>query len=145
MRRFKIKGPQVIHETIDGEVVIVNLETGNYYSLADTGQRIWAAVERAASLDDIVLEIRASHDGMDHDVEGTVSSFLEELEREGLIAALPETESSTAGTVTAVVGPRETFKVPVLQKFQDMQELILLDPVHEIQEDLGWPHPKTVG
>lgn len=60
MSRFRIKSPQVIHEMIDGEVVIVNLETGDYYSLADTGERIWAAVERAASVDDIVAEIRES-------------------------------------------------------------------------------------
>ena len=28
---------------------------------------------------------------------------------------------------------------PRLEKFDDMQHLILLDPVHEIDETMGWP------
>lgn len=143
MSRFRIKSPQVIHETIDGEVVIVNLETGNYYSLADTGERIWAAVERAASVDDIVAEIRESYEARGDHLEDTVGSFLEELEREGLIAPLQDEESPPIGAPTTAVSTRATFSVPVLQKFTDMQELILLDPVHEIQEVRGQPHPKT--
>jgi len=30
---IKIKIPQVVHETIDGETVILNLDNGNYFSL----------------------------------------------------------------------------------------------------------------
>lgn len=72
-----------------------------------------------------------------------MGSFLEELEREGLIAPLQHEESPPVGAPTTAVSTRATFRVPVLQKFTDMQELILLDPVHEIQEDRGQPHPKT--
>ena len=38
---FRINNPKVIHETIDGETVIVNLDSGNYYSLDATGADIW--------------------------------------------------------------------------------------------------------
>jgi hypothetical protein len=31
-----------------------------------------------------------------------------------------------------------------LQKFTDMQELLLLDPIHEVDER-GWPHRKLNG
>jgi hypothetical protein len=44
-----------------------------------------------------------------------------------------------------VARPSGPVAPPVLQKFQDMKELILLDPVHEVHEDLGWPHPRTAG
>ena len=34
---------------------------------------------------------------------------------------------------------RVPYVPPVLEKFTDMQDLILLDPVHEVSER-GWPH-----
>ena len=36
-QRFKMNIPQVIGEVIEGEAVIVSLETGAYYSLQGTG------------------------------------------------------------------------------------------------------------
>lgn len=74
-----------------------------------------------------------------------MGSFVEELEREALIARSRgrDGESPPDGASTLATGTGAAFKAPVLQKFQDLKELILLDPVHEIQEDLGWPHPKT--
>ena len=37
---FKINTPKIVHETIDGETVILNLDNGNYYSLAGIGADI---------------------------------------------------------------------------------------------------------
>jgi hypothetical protein len=145
MDRFQIKSPQVIHETVDGEVVIVNLESGTYYSLTGSGERIWAAIARGESVDDMLTMFHAGHEGIGRHIEATVSSFLEELEREGLITRehdSPE-ESPRAGASIPAASTGAALEAPVLQKFQDLKELILLDPVHEIHEDLGWPHPKT--
>jgi hypothetical protein len=38
-------------------------------------------------------------------------------------------------------GVRPTFESPTLAKFTDMEDLLLLDPVHEVSPDQGWPHP----
>jgi hypothetical protein len=32
-------GSQIVHETIDGETVVINLATGNYYSIEAIGWR----------------------------------------------------------------------------------------------------------
>ena len=34
---------------------------------------------------------------------------------------------------------RVAFEAPVLEKYTDMQTLLLVDPVHEV-DDRGWPH-----
>lgn len=143
MPRFRVKSPQVIHETIDAEVVIVNLETGNYYMVKGTGERIWAAVARVASVADILGELGGSDEGGGDDREGAVSTFLEELVREGLIVPSEEQAGESRGAGGPAPPGGAPFTTPELQKFQDMKELILLDPVHEVHEDLGWPHPKT--
>ena len=142
MRRFRIKNPQVIHETVDGEAVVVNLETGNYYSFVDSAQQIWAAVEREESAEEVLAGIHAAYEGERHRLEGSVQAFLAALEEEGLIVSW-EAPPAAPTTRPPIPSPtRKPFTPPVLDRFTDMQELILLDPVHEIQDDAGWPYPK---
>ena len=40
--------------------------------------------------------------------------------------------------------PDGPFTAPVVEKYTDMAELILLDPVHDVSA-LGWPDAKTAG
>jgi coenzyme PQQ synthesis protein D (PqqD) len=142
VNRFKIRTPLTIHETVDGEVVMVNLETGTYYSLVGSGARIWASIERGAAVAEIVADLRASFDGTGDGVEEKVRSFLDELTREGLIVPMGG-DSEGAELLVPMAAGRQPFEPPVLQKFTDMQELILLDPVHEVEEEKGWPHAKA--
>jgi hypothetical protein len=49
---------------------------------------------------------------------------------------------SEAGTEEDVVVDRTgevPFEPPILERFDDMQELLLLDPVHEVSDEEGWP------
>lgn len=142
MRRFRIKSPQVIHETVDGEAVVVNLETGNYYSFVGSGQRIWEAVEREESLDEVLAGIHAAYEGDRYQLEDSVQTFLAALEEEGLIVSWDAPASESGARPSIPIPTRKPFTAPILDRFTDMQELILLDPVHEIQDDAGWPYPK---
>ena len=45
-QRFRVNTPNVTHETIDGEAVIINLDSGNYYSLVEVGSFIWGLLEK---------------------------------------------------------------------------------------------------
>ena len=40
--------PQVLHESIDGEVIAIDLATGNYYSLRGSGADIWRIADGRA-------------------------------------------------------------------------------------------------
>jgi hypothetical protein len=143
VNRFKIRSPFTIHETVDGEVVMVNLETGTYYSLVGTGAWIWAAVERAATVEEIVADLDASFEGAGDQLEDTVRRFLDELAQEGLIVPSDDENGSVADARAVVTGTRESFTPPTLERFTDMRHLILLDPVHEVEEEKGWPHAKS--
>ncbi len=150
--RFRIKRPRVIHQTLDGEVVIINLETGNYYSMLGAGAEIWRAIERNADLENIVAALGRKYAGTRDGLAGAVARFVEQLQQEGLIEAsgqgAPEGPQTLAPAPDAApVHERAAFESPVLEKYDDMQDLILLDPVHEIDEEKGWPHvrPDTEG
>lgn len=138
LSRDEIQTPHVIHETIDGEVVVINLESGNYYSLRGTGARVWAAIVHGASPDGIVQDLHASYEGA-RDVAPAVTGFLAELRAEGLIRP----SAAEAAGPPPPAASRTPYEPPVLEAFTDMQDLILLDPVHEVDEAQGWPRAKS--
>ena len=138
--RYEISSPQVIHETIDGEVVIINLESGNYYSLRGTGARAWAGIDQGAEPSAIAGDLESSFAGAGS-AGAEVETFLAALEAEGLIRASDQPDVPLALPEPAGAA---AYAPPVLETFTDMQDLILLDPVHEVDEAHGWPQPKPL-
>ena len=70
-----------------------------------------------------------------------VSGLLEELTTASLIVPAPETNSNGAGPAANGAGPAKPqaqYAAPKLSTYTDMQELLLLDPIHEVDES-GWP------
>jgi hypothetical protein len=134
---------QVIHETVGGETMIVRLDSGNYYSLNSTGGRVWALIEKGASGSQIAAEFAGLY-GLDKKIaEAQTDLFLSSLIKEGLI--FQNGSSPDAGAAHKPDGIRRltgSFEPPLLNKYSDMQELLILDPIHDVSE-AGWPNPKS--
>ncbi|HEX6699164.1 MAG TPA: PqqD family protein [Gaiellaceae bacterium] len=139
--RFRVNSPNVIHETIEGEVILIDLTSGTYYSLREAGAAIWQAIEWGADEDDALAALRVQYEGSEQEMRDGVRQLLDQLVDEGLIrshagpAPMPETPLPASNG-----GPRAPFRPPALEKHTDMQDLILLDPVHEVGAQ-GWPQP----
>lgn len=138
--RFEKNEPAVVSETIDGEVVIINLDLGNYYSLQQTGAMVWELIEQSHGVEEMAAAISRSYEGEPEAIRKDLDAFLKELldeqlirENPGLPGGAPAPQGS-AGADTA----RPAFQKPVLGKHTDMQDLLLLDPIHEV-DDTGWP------
>ena len=150
LRLFKINQPVVIHEIIDEEVVIIHFNSGNYYSLDKSGADIWSFIEHGATVREIVEGIVHRYEGNHTVIEEAVNNLIAELQKEDLIIFEDLIDSgTTAGTGTRnelkAKEEKAHFEAPVLHKYADMQDLLLLDPIHEVDE-MGWPiaNPKTV-
>jgi hypothetical protein len=140
---FKVNRPQVISQIIDGEVVVINLHTGSYYSLTGAAATIWDAVERGENSAQIPGTLSAHFTDCDAGVENIVEIFLNELRGESLIVpAAPDDATPTNPALDSAPGKGEKFVRPALKKFTDMQELLLLDPIHEV-DATGWPLAKS--
>jgi hypothetical protein len=133
--------PQVMHETIDGETIVIDLATGTYYSLRGAAPAVWAALVEGADGDAIIEELERGYDAAPGAITVAVASFLEQLEAEQLIAPGP---GPAAPREAAEPAQRLPFEEPQLERYDDLQDIILLDPVHQV-DDRGWPHPAPVG
>src|SRR3954447_16216197 len=104
--RFRIETPPVIHETLDGEVIVVNLDTGVYYSLTGVAAEIWAAVEAGASTAQAAAQVQVRHDGPNADIDGAVAQFVQELEREQLISGDGDAGIASPAAVNGTSRPK---------------------------------------
>lgn len=141
-QRFRVNTPTVTHETIDGEAVIINLDSGNYYSLVDVGSFIWGLVEKGASAIEVQDVVLRTHEGNAADVDRGVQDLLAQLQQENLIVPVDEARELDLSEVLTPSNGHEkpSFNPPLLHKYSDMQELLLLDPIHDV-DDAGWPKP----
>jgi hypothetical protein len=144
-QRFRVNTPTVTHEIIDGEAVIINLDSGNYYSLVETGSLIWTLLEKGASDSEVQNLLQQTYQGSATDIDRSVQELLTQLQQENLILpvdAAPAVDPSELKQVLPSTNGHEKqpFNPPLLNKYSDMQELLLLDPIHDV-DDAGWPKP----
>lgn len=142
---FRVNHPQVVCETIEGEVVIVNLETGSYYSLLNSGAAVWSGIERQTDCEVLIEEIIQSHEGNPEEISAAVYEFLSKLQNENLIVSAPVATAESTVLAQAIVQSvnKPRFEKPLLEKFSDMEDLLLLDPIHEVDVQVGWPIAKA--
>lgn len=149
--RFRVNAPKVVAEPIDGEVIIINLETGHYYSLVDVGADVWASLASAGTLHDAVAAVTSRYAGDPTVIADGVARLVHELEREALIVPAGGGDTPSARHPTPPPMPRlepdspeaerrRPFVESRLEKYIDMEKLLALDPVLEVDET-GWPRP----
>ncbi len=136
---YVIRGERLSHETLDGEVVIVDQISGVYFSLTGAGAEVWGMLVEPRSLAALgdALSARYAAEG----VHAAVEALVGELVAENLIVETPD-EGVALGAIEVSAAP---WVVPRLEKFTDLQTLVLLDPIHDVDEDAGWPHTAAKG
>jgi hypothetical protein len=139
-RVFQPNRRDVAHESFDDEVILIHFPSGRYFRLDAPGRVGWAAVERGATAADVARTFRASFEVEEAEARSAAESFLSSLEEHGLVA---ENGPSHAIPPPAPLppSPRAPFLAPRIEVFTDLQQLFLVDPIHEVDE-AGWPHAK---
>ena len=130
---YVMNEPAVVGEVIAGEAIVINLDSGNYYSMEGSASYIWEQVIMGAGAAAIAQALSQS-EGAEADLEKVVQAFVDRLLQEALIRVEP-----TAPVQTTQVNFTGRYTAPKLNVFTDMQSLLLLDPIHQV-DNAGWPH-----
>ena len=125
--------PMLVGRQFGDEVVVANYETGFYYSLTGTGADIWLGLGFGHSVDEVIAALSHAYPADAERIPEHVNNFIVRLAADGLVVPhdAPERQdwSPTLGGA---------FTEPVLEEFDDLKDLLLLDPVHDVAE-AGWP------
>ncbi|MDH3281709.1 MAG: PqqD family protein [Gammaproteobacteria bacterium] len=132
---------------MDDEVMIINLDTGNYFSITGIGAEVWRMIEQGCSGETIAAEVQARYRGEPKQIQTSLAAYTAQLEQEHLIVADENSDAGPGQRKTPVVaangGTQPEFTPPVLEKYTDMQDLLLIDPIHEVDDEQGWPKLKS--
>jgi hypothetical protein len=133
-----IHARKIVHETVDGETIVIHLEKGSYYSLTGAGAEIWSLLETGGSVSQICSELARRHERVEGEIRSEVEPFIADLEREDLVEHSDATPNGLP--IQSVNGAG--WESPKLERYDDMRDFLLVDPIHEVDET-GWPSPKA--
>jgi hypothetical protein len=135
---YAVASRDIVFESFDGEAVVLDLSNGKYFGFSDSGSKVWQALSSGVGTEAL---IRSAAGAAMIDV-ATLESFIGQLVEFGLLAPsdampLPSSDDLPA----ALAAAREPLNVSV---HDDLADLITVDPIHEVEEPLGWPAVKQV-
>ena len=139
--RFRANVPRITHETLEDEVILVDFESGTYFGLHGVATYIWSTFAGFPSIDDIIGSVQKRYDSVDESQEKEIVAFVEDLVSHELLVPCTAGESEAPqgdGNGPAPTTEEPPYSTPLLEKHTDMRDLLLLDPIHEVQEE-GWP------
>ena len=120
-------------ETFDSQIVILNLIEGTYYALGGAAVEAWPLISTGQDLGHVIEELSRVHGVPLDAVEDAVRPFSKILVGEGILR--PAAVSAPV-RLTALL---PAFAAPTFEKHSDMQDLLTLDPIHDVDPEKGWP------
>lgn len=78
-------GSGVRSQVVDGEVVLLDLETEYYYGLDQVGSRVWQLLEHGATQVEIVTSLSREYDVSEAKLNRDIEQLIKELAGAGLV------------------------------------------------------------
>jgi len=135
-----VRTPAVIHERLDDEVIAIDLERGIYYAMVGTAADIWTSFTSPATVGAVAEALAKRYDESPDAVHADIVEFVTRLQESRLLVAAPVDDATEIATIDGAAS--EPWAPPELEAYSDMADLVLLDPIHQVDE-AGWPHLPT--
>lgn len=128
---YEIAGRDIVSESFDGDIVVLDLNSGKYFGFTDAGSGIWEALA-AGVPPELLLSAEAGCSAADFEC------FLEKLLDHRLLAARQDA-ADYAMPNALLEKIRSAKEKPDLFVFDDLADLFKADPIHDVEEPAGWP------
>jgi hypothetical protein len=134
--RYTVFDQNIVCDIFGDEVVLVNLETGVYYSFMNSAAQVWTRIQNQYTIAEIVSDFELLYSNSSEDIIPAVKSFVDNL----LLLKLIKTSTLTERILINVKSDltKTAFAEPLIETFSDLQDILLLDPVHDVDQK-GWP------
>lgn len=80
-----VRKSEIVTADMDGEIVMMHVETGNYFGLGSVGSAIWTLIENPLNVEDLVTTLLDQYEIGKDQCETEVLRFLNEMNTIGLI------------------------------------------------------------
>lgn len=135
---YRLNEPDASAEIFDEEVLAINLSNGHYHSIRGTGVPMWKLLIAGSGEPHVVQAMQAAYDTDRAAIEADVRGFVQRLVDAGLLVEDAAAVSAPPAAPTRPTDPAG-YSPPIFESHADMQELLLIDPIHDVDVKVGWP------
>lgn len=139
MATYVLNEAKMFSDIADGIAIVINSETGIYYGMNGLGTIVFDNLMSGASTE-AVLAALAALPGAPGDMESRLNAFVDRLKDFEIVLA--GDDGGAEVNLDAATAQEDEFTLMV-EEYNDAQELLLADPIHEVKEDAGWQPDKS--
>lgn len=132
---YQLNGEKMFFDIADGQAVVINFVSGMYYGTTALGSVILERLLKGCAPAEIAGAVKALP-GCPEDFDARLNAFVTQL-REKEILLDGETNPG-GGEELGDMALADGFEL-TLDEFSEVQDLILADPVHDVDVEQGWP------
>ena len=135
---YKLNEEKMFYDYADGQAVVINYQTGMYYGMGLLASAILDRIIAGKNIDNIVKAVKALPQ-CPPDITMCVHDFVKELLETEVIVEGPTVSGGDEPFTKEVAEDGFDLK---LDMFAEMSDLLLADPVHDVDIQAGWPKLK---
>ena len=138
-QQYKLNTESFATQSFPEEVIVLDVHKGTYYALTGNAPQAWLALLAGLTIPGISAQIAKRTGSEQHSVETELSRFVAELVEDTVL--LPrEAEDVPAAQAADGLSTITEYLGFVCDKHSDLDELLVLDPIHDVNPQKGWPH-----
>ena len=134
---YRINDEKMFFDIADGQAVVINFVTGMYYGTSTLGSAVLDKLVNGASVEKILAALNAA-DGCPSDISAKLDAFIKTLSDKEIIVS-GDTDDQDVNFDKAAFA--DGFDM-TLDEFAEVQDLLLADPIHDVDVEEGWPVKK---
>ncbi len=134
---YKLNDEKMFYDVADGIAVIIDFTTGVYYGMDALSSAVFDALMAGAG-DEAVVKALQQLPGCPADVAEIYNAFIQKmLDRQMILGDGTGSECAPFDAALAENG----FQLNC-EDFSEVRDLLLADPVHDVEPEMGWPFLK---
>jgi hypothetical protein len=131
---------RIHYERFEDETVIINVESGFYYSLSESGSEVLRLIDNGYTPEMVIIGLFGNSEEANLHTPQIIQ-FIEDLIREGILIHSDNqvVNHQSTNIPDPVYSSSEVFRPPLLEKYDEVRDLLLIDPIHMVDQSKGWP------
>ena len=130
---YKLNDEKMFFDMEDGQAIIINSLTGIYYGTSSLASAVLDAVLGGAGKESLIDRLKELP-GCPDDIEESLDAFFDDLEGREILLPDDEEGECPAFDNSAL---EDGFDLSI-EEFSEVQDLILADPIHEVDLENDW-------
>ena len=120
MISFEKAKQDIVFERFDNDLVILDLGSGRYFGVNAAGGQVWEHLLAGGAVE-------------------TIQTGQSRSDLDGFVSQLVEFKLIIRGEADANEAICIIDTTPTIEAYDDLSDLILADPIHDVDAEAGWP------